>query len=132
MVVRLVGPEGKVIAVDLQEKMLQRVQARVTKAGVADRVALHRCRPASLGLTVEAGFILAFWMAHEVPDMDAFFKQVAGLLKEDGRFLLVEPKGHVGQEDFDMQIAAAQAAGLAIQERPKIAISRSALFQPAS
>lgn len=125
---RLVGPNGQVIAVDLQEKMVQRVEMRVTRAGVADRVALHRCEPDSLGLAEEADFVLAFWMAHEVPDFDSFFRQIAGLLKEGGRFLLVEPKGHVGQEDFEREIEAAQSAGLAVQGWPGIAISRAALL----
>jgi ubiquinone/menaquinone biosynthesis C-methylase UbiE len=125
---RLVGPGGRVVAVDLQEKMLQRVAKRVKRAGLADRVELHRCQPESLSLTLEADFILAFWMAHEVPDPHAFFEQIASLLKQSGRFLLVEPKGHVGQEDFEREVVAAQAAGLSIHEWPRIAISRAAVF----
>jgi cyclopropane fatty-acyl-phospholipid synthase-like methyltransferase len=125
---RLVGPGGRVIAVDLQDKMLQRVKKRVTKAGVAGRVELHRCTPDSLGLAVQADFILAFWMAHEAPDARSFFGQIAAHLYENGRFLLVEPKGHVGQEDFARELEAAKAAGLIPQEIPKIALSRAALF----
>jgi ubiquinone/menaquinone biosynthesis C-methylase UbiE len=129
---RLVGPDGRVIAVDLQDKMLQRVESRVTKAGLADRVELQRCQPDSLGLTEKADFVLAFWMAHEVPDARSFFDQIAALLKDGGRFLLAEPKGHVGREDFACEVEAAQAAGLSPLARPKIALSRSALFQPAA
>jgi len=125
---RLVGPDGRVIAVDLQEKMLQRVESRVARAGVADRVELHRCEPDSLGLTEEADFILAFWMAHEAPDAGSFFEQITNLLKEGGRFLLVEPKGHVGQEDFAREVEAVLAAGLLLQESPKIGMSRSGVF----
>jgi len=91
--------------------------------------ALHRCQPDSLDLTEEADFILAFWMAHEVPGSKAFFRQIAGLLRREGRFLLVEPKGHVGREDFERQIVAVQAAGPSTLASPKIAISRAALFQ---
>jgi ubiquinone/menaquinone biosynthesis C-methylase UbiE len=128
---RLVGPEGRVIAVDLQDKMLQRVKTRVAKAGVSERVELHRCEPNSLGVTEKADFILAFWMAHEVPDTRSFFGQIAGLSKEGGRFLLAEPKGHVGHDDFEYEVEAAQAAGLSIQETPKIAFSRAMLFAKA-
>lgn len=126
---RLVGPDGRVIAVDLQDKMLQRVKARVTKAGVADRVVLHRCQPDSLDLTEKADFILAFWMAHEVPDPRSFFGQVASLLKVSGRLLLVELKGHVGREDFIRMVEEAKAAGLSPEESPSIAISRAVLFK---
>lgn len=125
---RLVGPGGQVIAVDLQDKMLQRVKERVNKAGLADRVQLHRCTPDSLDLTEQADFALAFWMAHEVPDIRSFFDQIYGLLRDGGRLLLVEPKGHVGQEDFEREAQAAQAAGFSMQASPKIAVSRAALF----
>jgi ubiquinone/menaquinone biosynthesis C-methylase UbiE len=125
---RLVGSSGRVIAVDLQDKMLQRVKTRVNKAGLAGRVELHRCTPDSLGLTEEADFVLAFWMAHEAPDARSFFDQIAALLKDGGCLLLVEPKGHVGQEDFAHEVDAAEAAGLALRESPKITLSRAALF----
>lgn len=125
---RLVGPGGRVIAVDLQQKMLQRVEARVTKAGMANRVELHRCEPDSLGLTLAADFILAFWMAHEAPDAGSFFGQIAHLLKDEGRLLLVEPKGHVSQEGFAHEVEAAQAVGLTRRDSPHIALSRAALF----
>jgi ubiquinone/menaquinone biosynthesis C-methylase UbiE len=129
---RLVGSDGRVIAVDLQDKMLQRVKARVEKAGVADRVQLHRCTPDSLDLTEQADFALAFWMAHEVPDIRSFFDQIHSLLGDGGRLLLVEPKGHVGQEDFQQEVEAAQAAGFCVQESPKIALSRAALLTTVS
>ena len=124
----LVGPGGRVIAVDLQDKMLQRVKARVKKAGVADRVQLHRCTPDSLELNEQADFVLAFWMAHEVPDIRSFFEQIYGLLGDGGRLLLAEARGHVGREEFQRQLAAAEAAGFFVQESPKIAISRAALL----
>ena len=35
---RLVGPSGRVVAVDIQPKMLDGLKRRAAKAGVADRV----------------------------------------------------------------------------------------------
>jgi len=35
---RMVGPNGKVLCVDLQEKMLRSLHKRALKAGVADRI----------------------------------------------------------------------------------------------
>ena len=46
---RLVGPEGKVICVDLQEQMLAGVRRRAERAGVADRIRLHRAGTDGLG-----------------------------------------------------------------------------------
>src|SRR5512139_2340496 len=64
----LAGPGGKVIAVDLQQRMLDAMEKRAVKAGVADRILSRRGRNESLGIEGPADFALAFWMAHEVPD----------------------------------------------------------------
>ena len=40
---RMVGESGKVIAVDVQEKMLTVLRKRAEKAGVAGRVVTKRC-----------------------------------------------------------------------------------------
>ena len=45
---RLVGARGTVVAVDLQAEMLAMVRLRATKAGLADRISLHQCRPENL------------------------------------------------------------------------------------
>ncbi|NJD17795.1 MAG: methyltransferase domain-containing protein, partial [Gemmatimonadetes bacterium] len=47
---RLVGSEGRVVAVDVQEEMLQRTHRRAERLGLADRIALHRCAPDRLGI----------------------------------------------------------------------------------
>ena len=89
---RITGPGGKVIAVDLQERMLDALVRRAEKAGVADRIIPHRCQKESLGVEGPADFALAFWMAHEVPDKPRFFREIFAFLKQGGRLLLVEPK----------------------------------------
>ena len=47
---RITGPGGKVIAVDLQERMLDALVRRAAKAGVADRIVPHRCQKERLGV----------------------------------------------------------------------------------
>src|SRR5437868_8621484 len=47
---QMVGPEGKVICVDMQEKMLERLQKRAHKAGVADRIETRLCGQDTLRL----------------------------------------------------------------------------------
>ena len=65
---KLVGNEGRVIAVDLQPRMLDVVQNRARKADVGDRIRVHRCEANSIGLAEPVDFVLAFYSAHEVPD----------------------------------------------------------------
>lgn len=125
---RMVGDGGQVIAVDVQKKMLTAISQRALRAGVARRISLHLASPVSLKLTVPADFILAFWMAHEVPDRESFFAQLHAVLKEDGKFLLAEPKLHVSKAQFDAEFDVAQRIGFGLLDRPDIPLSRAALF----
>ena len=72
---RIVGETGRVISVDLQQEMLDVLQERAEKAGVADRIRTHPCEAGSIGIEDTVDFALAFWMVHEVPDNRAFLQQ---------------------------------------------------------
>lgn len=126
----LVGKKGRVIAVDVQKRMLDALAKRVARRGLSDRLKVQLASPTHLGVNDKADFILAFWMVHEVPDKQGFFRQVARLLKPAGRFLLVEPRIHVSRRGFFDTVNAAKAAGLKVRETPKVAFSRTALFSP--
>lgn len=130
MMARLVGEEGQVIAIDLQEKMLEKVSARARRAGLQSRIRLHKCEPDTLDILVTADFILAFWMVHEVPDPKAFLQEVRNLLKPTGRFFVAEPKLHVTETAFKETIDLAAGAGLERCAKPKVSLSRAALFRP--
>jgi ubiquinone/menaquinone biosynthesis C-methylase UbiE len=125
---RLVGTEGRVIAVDVQQKMLDATRRRAQRAGVADRLETRLSRGNSLDVEEGADFVLAFWMVHEVPDQGQFLDGVLKLLKPEGRFLLVEPYLHVSAKGFAKTVQKAVEAGLAVEETPSIAYSRSTLF----
>ena len=127
----MVGDDGRVIAVDLQAAMLEKLRQRAARRGLLERVSLHQCSPDALGLGEVAGldFALAFWMIHEVPSAAGLFGEVHAALRPGGRLLAVEPRGHVGAAAWDETLAAAAAAGLAVVARPHVAFSRSALFE---
>jgi len=125
---RLTGPGGKVIAVDLQQRMLDALARRAEKAGVADRVIPHRCQKESLGVEGPADFALAFWMAHEVPDKPRFFREIFDLLRQEGRLLLVEPKYHVTLGGFNRTLAVCREAGFRLVSEPAVALSRAIMM----
>lgn len=125
---RIVGRNGQVIAVDLQERMLDSVRQRAERVGLLDRVTLHQAAAEQLHFGEKVDFALAFWMVHEVPDKPGLFEAVASILKPSAHFLLVEPIGHVTQAVFDEEVTQAQAAGLIPVKNPSIAFSRAALF----
>jgi ubiquinone/menaquinone biosynthesis C-methylase UbiE len=126
---RLVGPDGLVIGVDLQERMLTRLKKRAAGFGLADRIRTHRCDSANLGEHPPIDFVLACYVAHEVPDRGSFFLQIRTLLVPDGKLLLAEPKLHVSKSEFEAIIADAVAAGLAHVGESEVRIGRNALFE---
>ena len=128
---RLVGSSGRVIAVDLQAQMLDRLQRRAERAGLQSRIQPHRCQPDTLALGEPADFILTFWMVHEVRNQSAFLQEVRKLLKPTAHYLLVEPKLHVAAASFRKTVETAQAAGLRPIAQPKVGLSRAVLFGPA-
>ena len=127
----LVGGSGRVIAVDLQEEMLSVLRRRAEKAGVGGRIFPHLCRADDLELHDPVDFAVAFWMVHETPDAESFFRQVASVMKRDARLLVAEPAFHVTAADFGHIVESALAAGLRRREAPPVRFSRAALFERA-
>lgn len=128
---RLVGPTGRVVAVDLQARMLRTLERRARRADLSTIIETRGCAADSLGLTDLAGrvdFALLFAVAHEVPDVQCLMAELAVLLSPAGRALLAEPSGHVTAEELDAELAAAEAAGLTVETRPTIARSRAVLL----
>jgi ubiquinone/menaquinone biosynthesis C-methylase UbiE len=112
---RMVGPAGRVVAVDVQERMLKVLRRRARRAGLLDRIDIRRAEPERLGLEDLAGRVdlaLAIFVVHEMPDAGAFFAEAHRALKPGGRLLFAEPKNHVPQEAFDRSLEAAAKAGL--------------------
>jgi 2-polyprenyl-3-methyl-5-hydroxy-6-metoxy-1,4-benzoquinol methylase len=126
---KLVGASGKVIAVDLQQKMLDVMQRRARRTGVADRIVPHCCEANTIGVQGPVDFILAFWMVHEVSDKNNFFLELQSNLTSKGKILIAEPKMHVTADELDKTIEIAQNNGLRCCARPEIRFSRTALFE---
>jgi ubiquinone/menaquinone biosynthesis C-methylase UbiE len=125
---RLVGASGKVIAVDLQQRMLAGMEKRARKNGVQERINPHKCTPQSLGIKGPADFVLAFYMVHEVPDQEHLLSEIGSILKLGGRLLVVEPGIHVKEDAFEKTVKTAQSCALSLVSRPKFRFSRAAVF----
>lgn len=128
---RLVGVGGHVIAADLQPQMLDVLQQRAQRAGVAERIRPHRCQSDSMGLDASiqsVQFALAFYSAHEALDLRRLLAELHHCLSPDGRFLVVEPVGHVTASDFGNMMELAQQIGFRELERPRVRLSRAAVL----
>jgi ubiquinone/menaquinone biosynthesis C-methylase UbiE len=125
---KIVGNTGSVIAVELQQNMLDILEKRAKQAGVSDRVFLYRCEPDNIGNHQNVDFALTFWMVHEVPNQEQFFKQIHTTLKSTGKLLLVEPKIHVSRSRYQDTVTYARQAGFIPVDTPSIRLSRATLF----
>ena len=128
---RLVGSSGRVIAVDMQEKMLDALVKKAQRVGLSQQIQIRQSPPDSLGiedLRDQVDFVLAFAVVHEFPNRDDFFRQTANVLKKNGTMLLAEPSGHVNAEAWEATLLSAKDAGLPMERPLDIARSHAALL----
>jgi len=126
---QIVGDAGSVIAVDLQQKMLDNLEKRAKRAGVADRIVRYRCEPDNIGNHQNVDFALTFWMVHEVPNVPKLMQQIYAALKPGGKYLLVEPKIHVPAARFQETVEVVGQVGFKMLATPQVAISRAVVFE---
>ena len=111
---RLVGPGGRIVAVDAQPQMIAGLPRWAERAGLLDRIetrvapattmALHDCEGAF-------DFVLAFAVVHELPSAETFFAEA--------------------HEEFEKELAIAAQSGLSASPGPRIRRSRSAVLNKA-
>lgn len=121
----IVGPEGLVVAADIQGEMLTAVRVRAAEQGLHN-VRLVKTSESDVPLRAETfDVVLAAFMLHEVPRHATFLRKMALLLKPNGRLAVIEWQKHETEfgpplEDRiapDELIADAQAAGLRLHRR---------------
>jgi ubiquinone/menaquinone biosynthesis C-methylase UbiE len=126
---KMVGDNGLVIAVDLQQKMLDVLRKRAERQGVADRIRTHRCEANRLGVEVPVDFALALMMVQEVPDQRQLLGEIHGCLKSGGKLLVAEPKIHVPGKAFGQTVAVAKELGFRSMEEPRVHGCRAVVFE---
>jgi ubiquinone/menaquinone biosynthesis C-methylase UbiE len=125
----MVGEEGKVIAADLQEGMLECLRKKIKGTGVEERIAVHKCGEDKIGVSESVDFVLLFYVVHEIKDKEEFFNEIVTILKPEGKVLIVEPPFHVSKREFEETVGKARDAGLTEVERPKMLLSKAAVLE---
>lgn len=129
---QMVGFNGKVICVDMQKKMIKSLEKRARKTGLSNRIETRVCGQNSLGLdelTEEIDFALAASVVHEVPDAPTFFSEIRESIKQKGRLLVLEPKYHVSEKNFNISVSIAEQNGFRVIKSSPIGRSRSVLLE---
>jgi tRNA A58 N-methylase Trm61 len=120
---RKVGATGRVVAVDIQPRMITGLRRRLAKAGLLECVDARLACADTLDVGELCGavdFALVFAVVHEMPSASAFFAETAHALKPGALLLLAEPAGHVQQAEFAAELEAAAVVGLTVVDRPNI------------
>lgn len=127
---RMVGGTGKVISADLQEGMLSKLKDKIRGTELEKRITLVKCDKGDINVSGKVDFAVAFYMVHEVPDKVSFFRQLKGVVKDNGRVLIVEPKlFHVSRKEFAATTEQAAGAGFTTQPGPRLPLSWSAILR---
>ena len=126
-IAKMLSNSGKVIAADLQDGMLEKVNKKIKGTDLEQRIVLHKCQEDKICVTEQVDFVLAFYMIHEVPDQNKLFEELKSILKPNGKIYIIEPKFHVSKKSFENMIDHLKNIGFEILERPKIFFSRTVL-----
>jgi ubiquinone/menaquinone biosynthesis C-methylase UbiE len=129
---RLVGSSGRVIAIDVQSKMLAGLTRRAARARINDRIDARLASKQSMNISDfvnRVDFTLAFAVVHEMPSSEVFFQEAAVAARPSSRVLFVEPGGHVSDETFTAELSSAEKAGFAVVDRPKVGHSHAVLLE---
>ena len=108
-----VGPTGKVYAVDVDQKLVDHIAAKMKEAGAQNVTALlgQFGDPALPAADVDVAFMHD--VLHHVQDRAGYLKQAARYLKRGGRFAIVEPDAVKGPHAADptLQVTRHQLDG---------------------
>jgi len=127
---RIVGSGGKVIALDVQPQMIKRARRRAKHQRLAERIEFRVCNANEIGIKDPVDFMLAFWVVHEIEDLESFLIRVRSLLKPGGQLMIVEPKGHVSASRFTDMVESVLKKGFEISGGPVVRFSRSVVCSP--
>ncbi len=127
-IAKMLGEQGKVIASDLQDGMLEIVKNKIKGTGLQSKIKLHKCKADEIGVMEKIDFVLAFYVIHEIPDQKKLFAEIKSLLKPGGKMLIVEPNFHVSKKAFEKLISRIKDSGLKIIDYPKMVFSRTILL----
>ena len=127
---RIVGSRGKVIALDVQPQMIRRARHRADRLKLDERIEFLVCNANEPDIKEPVDFVLAFWVVHEIENLEGFLSEVRSSLKPGGRLMIVEPKGHVTARRFKDMADSVLKNGFEISEGPVVRFSRSVVCSP--
>jgi ubiquinone/menaquinone biosynthesis C-methylase UbiE len=126
---RMVGNTGRVIAADLQEEMLQKLWSKIQGTELEQRITLHKTEVDRIGITETIDFALCFYLIHELPEQESFFRELKTLLRPEGLVFIAEPPFHVSQKAFEETVRKAVDVGFTETGGWKVFLSKTMILK---
>jgi ubiquinone/menaquinone biosynthesis C-methylase UbiE len=120
---KMAAPDGKVICVDIQKRMLDKLQKHAQRKGVGEMIDTIQSSPLCMHvghLYQQIDFCLLAYVVHEIPDQEQFFREIAYVMKPGAKVLFCEPSWHVKTYDWERSIEWAIQAGFKINFGKKV------------
>lgn len=125
---KMTGKSGKVYCVDIQKKMLKKLNKRAKRKGVEDEIELCLAINNSQNIAFlenQIDFCLLAYVVHEVPDQSKLFSEISTAMKKGAKVLLLEPKGHVDEQAWQKSLEIAGECGFSKHKINSINRSRA-------
>jgi ubiquinone/menaquinone biosynthesis C-methylase UbiE len=120
---QLVGPKGRVIAVDTDTEAIATLRRKAEEAGLSEQIETRVCSEQDLGipdLSGQVDFALAVYVVHHARDASSLMSDVHRALRQGGKLLVVEPRHHASAAECESAEATARAAGFALADHPRL------------
>ncbi len=129
---KIAGESGKIITVDIQEKMLENLMNRAQRKKLDGRIVARLCNNDSFcidDLTSSIDFCMLLYVVHEIPDKQRLFRDASNAMKPGAKVLFSEPPGHVTKSEFEQSVSMMRDSGFKITGRPQIWRLQSAIAE---
>jgi len=120
---------ANVIAVDLQQKMLDLLKNKIKEKEIQKRIKLVKCSEDNIDVKEKVDLIVAFYVIHEVKNIDNLFKQFSESLNPGGKLYIAEPSFHVSDKMFQKTLNLSKKYGFKIIDKPKVFMSKTAVLK---
>jgi 2-polyprenyl-3-methyl-5-hydroxy-6-metoxy-1,4-benzoquinol methylase len=125
---RMVRPAGEVVAVDVDERLLEELSGSAEAEGLNTAIRTVLTPIEELSSAGPFDFVNCMWSMHETDDPAEAARRIADRLAPGGRILVAEPRWHVSAGDFEDTVRRFVDAGLLRHGEPPVGLSRAALL----
>jgi len=128
-IAKLSGDNGKVIAADIQEEMLKKLRKNIKGRDIEKRIKIVKTDNSSINIKEKIDLAFALFVIHEVKNEEKTLLQIYNILKKKGKFIILEPKTEISEQEFKNIIKMAEKIGFKQIKKLKVPLSYGVLLE---